>query len=96
LTVLVRETVGKAMADGIDPASAAARPVVDLLIARYCETFGEVDNEEYRRRVIRRLEVGSDPLLERYWQLLAVVGGSEPPPSLAPVFDWFLAALRAH
>ncbi|MEU4602126.1 hypothetical protein AB0F43_04015 [Kribbella sp. NPDC023972] len=66
------------------------------LIAQYGVTFGEADSPAYRARLVRRLEVASDPLAERYWYLLAVVNGSEPPPSLAPVFRWFLAALRAH
>lgn len=94
LTVFVRRTIEQAIADGVDPASAAASPVLDVLITQYCETFDEADTPEYRARVARRLEVGSDALLERYWHLLAVVNGNEPPPSLAPVFTWFLTALR--
>lgn len=96
LTVYVRDTVGRALADGIDPAGAAARPILDGLVAQYCVTFGEADTPEYRQRLIRRLEVAGDPLLERYWHLLAVVGGAEPPPTLAPVFEWFSTALSVH
>jgi hypothetical protein len=33
--------------------------------------------------------------LERYWQLISVINGWPVAPSLAPLYEWFLVALRA-
>jgi DNA-binding transcriptional MerR regulator len=96
LTIYVRERVESAIADGIDPAGEEARPVLSDLVARYAETFDKLDNRAYREKLVTRLEVASDPLTERYWLLLAAVNGTPVPPSLAPVFGWFLTALRQH
>ncbi|MEU1212470.1 MerR family transcriptional regulator [Streptomyces sp. NPDC005791] len=94
LTESVREEVGKALAAEIDPTSAEAAPVLDSLTALYADAFARPDDTELRRWLIIRLDTGSDPRAERYWQLLATVNGWPVPPSLAPVFTWFIAALR--
>ncbi|KAB2381049.1 MerR family transcriptional regulator [Actinomadura montaniterrae] len=94
LTEITVEKASAAIAAGIDPVSDAARPVVDDLAAAYADAFGEQDGPEFRARLLHRLEVGSDRRAERYWQLLAVINGWPVPPSLVPVFEWFIAALR--
>jgi DNA-binding transcriptional MerR regulator len=96
LTIYVRERVESALADGIDPAGEEARPVLAELVARYAETFDKTDTPAYREKLVTRLEVASDPLTERYCLLLTAVNGTPVPPSLAPVFGWFLTALRQH
>lgn len=95
LTAVVREQVEAAMEAGIDPADQRARPVLDGLAAECAEVFGRADGPDFRRRLIERLKAGSDPRAERYWQLLAVINGWPAQPSLLPVFEWFIAALRA-
>ena len=70
--------------------------VLDGLVGRYAETFGTADSDAYRQALARRLEVASDPRAERYWQLLGTINGWPAQPTLAPVFDWFTRALRAH
>ncbi|MEV5158242.1 MULTISPECIES: hypothetical protein [unclassified Streptomyces] len=47
------------------------------------ETFARADDAELRRWLITRLETGSDPRAERYWQLLATVDGWPVPAGLA-------------
>jgi DNA-binding transcriptional MerR regulator len=94
LVEIVRERVEGAMAAGVDPASARAGQVLDGVVAEYVQTFGGTDGPEFRRTLLERLEVGSDPRAERYWQLLAIINGWPAQPSLAPVFDWLLRALR--
>ncbi|MFJ6850459.1 MerR family transcriptional regulator [Streptomyces sp. NPDC091271] len=94
LTESVRQEVGKALAAGIEPASADAAPILDSLTALYAETFARTDDTELRHWLVTRLVAGSDPRAEGYWQLLGAVNGWPVPPSLAPVFTWFIAALR--
>ncbi|RFU36993.1 MerR family transcriptional regulator [Actinomadura logoneensis] len=96
LTRVVAEKVGAALAAGIAPGSPEAAPVVDGLLARYAETFGAEDSPEYRRSVMRRLEVADDPRAARYWALLGKINGWPEQPDMAPVMDWFTAALRAR
>ncbi len=92
---LVRERAGAAQRAGIDPASAQARPVVDELAQAYAELSGRADSPEFRAWLADRLEVSADSGYERYWQLLAVINGWPPQPSMAPAVGWLLAALRA-
>ncbi|WP_194917146.1 MerR family transcriptional regulator [Catenulispora rubra] len=96
LTVLVRERIGRAVADGIEPESPAADPVIAGLAAQYAATFGKPDDPALREWLWRRLEVAADPRVERYWRLLAAVNRWPEPEALGPVFDWFLRALRVR
>ncbi|MGW4640401.1 hypothetical protein ACWEN6_17835 [Sphaerisporangium sp. NPDC004334] len=96
VTDLVRERVQKAQADGIEPGSPAARPVLTEIIAGYTTTFGHPDSTEYRRKLLTRLEVANDPRAGRYFGLLSTINDWPTPPSLEPVFDWFIEALRHH
>ncbi|MFJ9696698.1 MerR family transcriptional regulator [Kitasatospora sp. NPDC101183] len=95
LTATVREVVGGALAAGVSPGSPAAGPVLDTLTAAYAETFTRPDDAALRTWLLARLEAADDPRAERYWQLLAVINGWPVPESLAEVFQWFTAALRA-
>ncbi|WP_190215435.1 MerR family transcriptional regulator [Kitasatospora indigofera] len=92
---LLRERAGAARAAGVDPASAAARPVVDELADAYARLAGRADGPEFRAWLLERLEVAADSRYERYWHLAAVVGGQSPAPALAPAVEWLVSALRS-
>ncbi|MCZ4119833.1 helix-turn-helix domain-containing protein [Streptomyces sp. H39-S7] len=96
LTTAVREQVSAALAADIEPTSAQAEHVVDSLTHLYAETFGRADDADLRQWLVTRLETGTDPRAERYWQLLSTINGWPVPPTLTPVFAWFTTALRAH
>ncbi|RMI33409.1 MerR family transcriptional regulator [Nocardia stercoris] len=96
LTEAVRSEVGRALAAGIDPTSAAAATVVDSLTARYSTTFGRPDDTALRHWILNRLTVADDARVTRYWQLVATVNDWPPMPDLTPVFTWFTQAVRAH
>jgi hypothetical protein len=38
----------------------------------------------------------NDPRTERYLNLLHLINGLPTHPSLSPIFDWFISALRSH
>ncbi|WP_405660410.1 MerR family transcriptional regulator [Streptomyces sp. NBC_01166] len=92
----VRDLVGPALADGIEPASPRADPVVAALTAHYARVLGRPDDAELRRRLLTRLEGVSDARRERYSQLLAVINRWSAPERLAPVLEWSVEALRAR
>jgi len=48
-----------------------------------------------RAAMLGRLETFTDARVERYWQLLAILNDQPVPPSVVPVFEWLIAALRA-
>ncbi|MFD7017329.1 MerR family transcriptional regulator [Streptomyces sp. NPDC059928] len=96
LTTAVREQVDEALAAGIQPTSDRAVPIVDALTVLYAETFGRTDDADLRQWLVTRLETGADPRAERYWQLLSTINGWPVPPALAPVFSWFITALRSQ
>ncbi|HEU4424051.1 MAG TPA: hypothetical protein VFR67_16080 [Pilimelia sp.] len=75
------------IAAGIEPTSPPAGQVVADLVERYARTFAAADTGEYRARLLTRLEIASDPRAERCWPTT---------PPLAPIFDWFIQALRHH
>ena len=85
---LIVEHAGRALAEGIAPGSAEGRAVLDRIVPP------DTPPAE-RARLLATLETFTDTRVERYWQLLAVVNGWEPPPSVVPAFEWLIAALRA-
>lgn len=91
---LTGEKVAAAIADGIEPGSDAARPIVDELVAAYAAAFGTADGAEFRRELRRRTEIGTDRRAERYWQLIAIINGWPVWPAMTPSFEWFAEALR--
>ncbi|HET9613850.1 MAG TPA: hypothetical protein VFP22_03470, partial [Candidatus Limnocylindrales bacterium] len=96
LTEFVRASVAGALDAGIEPESPEAAAVTDAITARYAVVFDRRDDAELRRWLTERLDMANDPRTERYWSLLALVNGWPVPASLGPVFEWLIAALRAH
>jgi hypothetical protein len=92
---LVAERGGAALADGIEPQSAAARPVVDELAAVFADLHGRSDGREFRAWLAEALNTFADRRAERYWQLLAVMNGWPQQPSSAAAWEWLVAGLRA-
>jgi hypothetical protein len=45
--------------------------------------------------LLAQLEAATDPRIERYWELTAVISGRGPFPSLQRALEWLAAALRA-
>ncbi|HEX8006961.1 MAG TPA: MerR family transcriptional regulator [Trebonia sp.] len=84
----VVEHAQQAMADGIAPGSAEGKAILDRIVSP------DTPAAE-RTRTLRRLETFTDARVERYWQLIAVVNGQAPAPSVVPAFEWLIAALRA-
>jgi hypothetical protein len=81
----VTEHAGRALSDGVDPASAQAGEILDQITPR-----------QGRDRLAAQLETFTDERVERYWQLVGVLNGRPPLTPMVPVFRWLIAALRAH
>ena len=81
----VTEHAGRALSDGVDPASAQAGEILDQITPR-----------QGRERLAAQLETFTDERVERYWQLVGVLNGRPPLTPMVPVFRWLIAALRAH
>jgi DNA-binding transcriptional MerR regulator len=96
MVALADERVGPLVAAGADPAGPEGAALADELVADFARTAGREDTPEYRREVLDRLELGTDPRAERYWQLIGVINGWPPMPPRVPAFQWLTAALGAH
>ncbi|HEV7467690.1 MAG TPA: MerR family transcriptional regulator [Candidatus Dormibacteraeota bacterium] len=86
---------GAALAAGVAPESAEAAAIVDELVGLFATAARRSDDPAYRTELAWMLETFSDQRVERYWQLIGIVNGWPQVPSLAPVYEWFVAALRA-
>lgn len=84
-----QENAGAAALRGVLPDSGGAAQVVDRILA---PTAGS----QHRAELLAQLEVISNPRIERYWQLTAIINGWPPFPTPMPAFEWLLAALRTH
>lgn len=85
---LVAEHAGAALRDGVAPESAQGREIRDLIV-------GTRMSEEERLRAADELATFTDRRVERYWQLMGVLHGRPPFPSVVPAWEWLIAALRA-
>ena len=94
LAAAIRAWVEPALAAGVDPHSAAAEPVVTAIIDRYPADPGATITA--LGSLLDWLETVRDPRREQYLRLLSVINDWPPPESLAPVFDWTVAALQAR
>ncbi|GAB4057151.1 MerR family transcriptional regulator [Catellatospora paridis] len=86
---LVMELAGHAIKRSIAPGSPEGRAVLDRIVPR------DLPVEE-TSALIGWLEVVADARVERYWQLVAVLNGTDPGAPAVPAFEWLLGALRAH
>ena len=92
---LVTERAGAALVSGIDPASDAGQALLGELLAEWATAAATADTPEFRARLLANLETGTDRRAERYWQLLGIINGWPPIPSMVRAFEWVIAALRA-
>ena len=92
----VVDKAGAARAAGVEPESLAAASVVDELVELFARAASRADDPAYRAELADQLERFSDARVERYWQLIAVINGWQPQPSMVPAYEWFIAALRTR
>jgi DNA-binding transcriptional MerR regulator len=83
-----QEAAEDALRRGVGPGSAEGARVLEAILA------GTAGSRQ-RGTLLAQLEAGTDPRVERYWQLTAVITGREPFSSQAPL-KWLAAALRAQ
>ncbi|RLV04643.1 hypothetical protein CTZ27_10820 [Streptomyces griseocarneus] len=93
LARLVQERTSAARDAGVDPASEAARPVLDEIVGECARLTGREDGPDFRTWLLRRMTVSHDSGYERYWRLLSVINGW-PAPTMGPAVEWLIAALR--
>jgi DNA-binding transcriptional MerR regulator len=93
---VVAERAGAALAAGIDPSSAQARPVVDELASMFAAVHGSEDGPKFRSWLADTLDTFTDGRVERYWALLAIINGWPSRPAAVPAWEWLVAALRSE
>jgi DNA-binding transcriptional MerR regulator len=85
----VREHAGAAVAAGVPAAGPAAAAVLDRILPAGLDAAG-------RAALADGVATFTDARVERYWQLLGVLNGWCPVPTVVPAFEWLVAALRAR
>jgi hypothetical protein len=94
IDAIVSERAGTALADGVDPSSPGARPIIDDLAGALADAYARADDPAFRAWLAETIEAFADPRAERYWQLLATINGWPSRPSSSPAWSWLLEALR--
>jgi len=93
MATLLGDRVAAATAAGITPGSLQAQPVADDLVAAYARFLGRASTPEFRAWLLDLLRSTTDRRHERYWQLLAIINGSPPPPNVIAAEEWLITAL---
>ncbi len=85
----VQEHAGAAVAAGVPADGPAAAAVLDRILPAGLDAAG-------RAALADGVATFTDARVERYWQLLGVLNGWSPVPTVVPAFEWLVAALRAR
>ncbi|MER5883755.1 TIGR03086 family metal-binding protein [Streptomyces sp. NPDC001941] len=102
LTTTWTTRVRVAMRSGIAADSPAADQVVAGVIAAWLPSGANTapavtrDGAEARTLLLEQLSHAAEPAVERFWQLLCVLGGRPVPPGIADEGRWLTTALRAN
>ncbi|MEU3647441.1 MerR family transcriptional regulator [Lentzea sp. NPDC034063] len=86
---LVLEHAGPAAEKKIAPESGAGRAILDRVVPT------DLAGTE-SQALLEWLDLVAEPRVERYWELLGLIGDRPPGPRSVPAFAWLAAALRAH
>ncbi|MFJ5992406.1 MerR family transcriptional regulator [Lentzea sp. NPDC092896] len=86
---LVLEHAGPAAEKEIAPESGAGRAILDRVVPT------DLAGTE-SQALLEWLDLVAEPRVERYWELLGLIGDRPPGPRSVPAFTWLAAALRAH
>lgn len=86
---LVLEHAGPAAEKEIPPDSGAGRAILDRVVPA---DLGDTESQA----LLEWLDLVAEPRVERYWELLGLIGDRPPGPRRVPAFTWLAAALRAH
>ncbi|MFI8265070.1 MerR family transcriptional regulator [Streptomyces sp. NPDC085665] len=92
LDLAMRERIAEAVSAGLLSAPATDASPADFPADLYARAFVSAEESDLARWLLARLRLGTDPLVERYWRLLATVNGWPPSSTLAPVHAWFSGA----
>ncbi|GAB3986765.1 MerR family transcriptional regulator [Actinoallomurus acanthiterrae] len=86
---------GKALATGISPTAAEARPIVEELVAVFADAHRSRDDADFRSWLAERLRIGANARVSRYRTLLALINGRPAKTDPVRAAQWFLTALKA-
>lgn len=102
LTDVWTARVRTAMRAGIAADSPAADQVVADIVGAWLPSRANLDpavtsdGAEARKLLNEQLTAGAEPAVERFWQLLCVLGGRPAPAAIAEEGRWLTTALRAN
>ncbi|MFD9817151.1 TIGR03086 family metal-binding protein [Streptomyces sp. NPDC059080] len=92
----------EAIRAGVAADSPAADPIVAGIVAAWLPSHANTgpavtaDGAEARKLLREQLTAAAEPAVERFWQLLCVLGGRPTPAGIAEEGQWLTTALRAN
>lgn len=82
------------LAEAYELAAAHRTEALDRFVAAYADALGTRDTPAFRRRLARLLATGADPLIGRYWQLVAELRAPEHGPTAGALHGRMCVALK--
>ena len=90
---------GQAYQDGVAPLSAQGAALATGIFEAWSQRLGRTPDPAGRARLLESLEVMNDKRVNRFWELVGIVGGRPQPAAAgAPLYEsmqWLCEALRA-
>lgn len=80
---------------GVSPDSAEGLALADEIAQNAAEPNQDPNDPRFRLELADRTAESGDPRAERYWQLLGIMNGWPPIPTMCPAVTWLVSALRA-
>ncbi|WP_202868697.1 TIGR03086 family metal-binding protein [Kribbella antibiotica] len=96
-TARVRTAIEAGTAADSPAADQVVAPVIAAWLASSANTAAIVaDGTEARTHLLAQLTAATEPTVERFWQLLCILGGRPAPDGIRAEGEWLTTALRAN
>ncbi|MBI5811583.1 MAG: MerR family transcriptional regulator [Meiothermus silvanus] len=86
----------EAVQTGLSPGGQQAQKIIGKWVAGLARAMQRKNDKRFAAWLLERFETTTDPRMDRYWELIAVLKGWTYTPDYAKAYGWLLEGLRQH
>lgn len=86
----------EAVQSGLSPREPKAQRILRKWRAGFAGAMNRKNDKSFAAWLLERFETTTDPRMDRYWELIAVLKGWTHTPDYAKAYGWLLEGLRHH